>query len=140
MRLVTAYQCVRSEQTTNTVFQQQKRHFEKLQQPFSCPRRMFRDDLTKFVTACKKKDITVILGIDANENMTDGKLAKQLQKARYKELYKDKFPDGEVPKSWFRGSSQIDGIWIPSHLTRFNIALLTVDVTTIANSDEVMGY
>ena len=84
---------------------------------------MFRDDLLTYVRRCKRKGITVILCLDANENMKDGKLAKQLQQAGYKELYNSKFPDGETPKSWFRGSSQIDGIWIPSHLNRFNIAL-----------------
>ena len=84
---------------------------------------MFRTDLLKFIKDYKTKDIVAILCIDANEDMKDRKLAQSLIQECYKELYNNKFPNVETPVLWFRGSGKIDGIWIPSYLKQFNIAI-----------------
>ena len=60
--------------------------------------------------------ITIVLNIDANENMKKGKLSQMLCDIGLKELYSTKFPGGPTPVSWFRGSKQIDRIWVSGHI------------------------
>ena len=45
VRFISAYQCVKSAQTTNTVYLQHKRYFDKTRGSSNCPRDMFRSDL-----------------------------------------------------------------------------------------------
>ena len=75
--LISAYQCVKSRQTTNTVYNQHLRHFQLINRPI-CPRDTFCDNLIQFLSDAITNNSELILCIDMNENAFDSKLQRLL--------------------------------------------------------------
>ena len=74
LQYITAYQCVKSRMTVNTVFMQQERHL-KICEMLGCPRQHFITDLVTFITSLMEGDNRIIIAADINEHAVEGKLA-----------------------------------------------------------------
>ena len=55
--------------------------------------------------------LEVILTVDANEHVVEGKLTRQLKNLGIVEAFCTKFNPEGGPASCFRGRHQIDGVW-----------------------------
>ena len=124
-RMITAYQPVRARKKGhNTVYRQHIRYFDTIGRR-GCPRKLFREDLRNFLLQCVAEGERLIIMLDANENMHTGKLAR-LFRAPDLDLVDTVFArTGQAgPPTWFRGSSQIDGIWASRGITIQRAAFL----------------
>ena len=74
--IITAYQCVRSKQTVNTVFMQCERHLRRCNKR-GCPRQHFMADLIKFILGLMVGNNRIILAAGINEHAAEGILAKE---------------------------------------------------------------
>ena len=109
--MLTAYQPVRARKGLSTVYSQQRRYFQRIGQ-IGCPRDFFKHDLLQLLRRWKSQRERLIVMLDANENMNDGRLerafsASDLDLQDVVRLRRE--CDG--PATWFRGSKQIDAIW-----------------------------
>ena len=78
VRIIAAHRCVKSRQTENTVHRQQERCFH-LHQRTICPLTAFRVDVVQIISQSLSERNEIVLSIDANENMRDGKLQKAFE-------------------------------------------------------------
>ena len=124
-RVITAYQPVRARKKGyNTVYRQQHRHFSS-QGRRGCPRSFFREDLRQFLLQCIAQEERVILMLDANENMKTGKLARMFREPGLDLVDAVRERTGvDGPPTWFRGSAQIDGVWVSKGITIQRAAFL----------------
>lgn len=120
--IITAYQCVRSKQTVNTVFLQRERHLRRCNKN-GCPRQHFITDLIKFITGLMVGDNKIILAADVNEHATEGLLAKELEKIGLMSTYHKMFNQAG-PASHIAGSDPINGIWASSNLSASAVSIL----------------
>ena len=110
VRIISAYQSVKSVSTLGTMQSQRLRYF--IARGINvCPRKIFITHLTQFISNSMAVGLEVILTIDSNEHLVKGRLAKQLQHLGLAEAYCTKFDSDGGPASFFRGKHQIDGIW-----------------------------
>ena len=113
--IITAYEPVRSgKKNINSVYNQQRRYFKR-RQIETCPKKMFRSDLIDLLKDMKGKNQDIVLMIDSNENMFSGKLAKMLRELNLKDAVFER-TQKEGPATSARGSKQIDGVWMSSHM------------------------
>ena len=75
LRVVTAYRPVLNTSGALSVWNQQKAHFETKDDD-RCPRAIFTDDMLKEIRNWKEEWDQIVIGIDANEDVHTGKLAK----------------------------------------------------------------
>ena len=70
----------------------------------------------------------MILIVDINEHITDGAMCKQLSgdNLQMKETVHSE-TGGQGPKTWFRGSESIDGIWVFSEIDVIGASYLPFD-------------
>ena len=92
------------------------------------PKAMFREDLLTLLRKWRAQEDRVILMMDANEDVQDGAMCKQLRGDDLKmmEAVGTQTP-GDAPKTWFRGSEAIDGIWVSSDLDTIGASYLPFD-------------
>ena len=57
---------------------------------------------------------TLILAMDLNEDVRKGTICEALEPLGMREIYREAFSD-DLPATYNRGSSPIDGIWASSH-------------------------
>ena len=124
-RIITAYQPVRARKKGfNTVYRQHLRHFKTLGR-IGCPRNFFRMDLRQFLLQCLADGEKIILMLDANENMETGKLARLFRSTELDLVDAVRERSGVPgPPTWFRGSHQIDGVWVSRGITIQRAAFL----------------
>ena len=81
------------------------------------PKTMFRDDLLGALQIWRNNGERVILMMDANEHVSDGKMCSQLRQSDI-DMHPavDSTTSGTSPKTWFRGKEAIDDIWFSSDL------------------------
>ena len=81
------------------------------------PKAMFRDDLLGALRIWRNNGERVILMMDANEHVSDGKMCSQLRQSDI-DMHPsvDSMTPGTSPKTWFRGKEAIDDIWFSSDL------------------------
>ena len=116
--IVTAYApCGRGEKSTlknlSKVTQQHLRFIQHRGYDTD-PKTMFREDLISFLMHWRKSGVRIILMMDANENVKTGELAQELRQdgLDMEEVVHAQKPDKLGPKTWYRGSESIDGIWV----------------------------
>ena len=70
----------------------------------------------------------MVLIMDANENVLHGPMCKQLvtDDLKMREVVHSATP-GAGPKTWFRGSESIDGIWVLSDIEVIRASYLPFD-------------
>ena len=90
-------------------YNQQKR-YSKSTGNFRCPKKNFRADLDKILTEWRNKGDRVILFIDANENLKRDAIKKLTKKHNMHDMVK-KYSGLPGPPTFFRGSTQIDGVF-----------------------------
>ena len=78
---------------------------------------MFRDDLLSALRIWRSNAERVILMMDANEHVSNGKMCSQLRQSDI-DMHPsvDSMTPGTSPKTWFRGKEAIDDIWFSSDL------------------------
>lgn len=127
-RVITAYApCGGSTSKESTVFSQHHRYIQKKGLKTN-PKKMFGDDLLAALRRWKGQGDRLVLMMDANENVLQGHLCRQLQADDIDmvEVVHDQVP-GEGPKTWFRGKESIDGIWATRDLDIIGASYLPFD-------------
>ena len=89
---------------------------------------MFRDDLCAVLKQWRLQGDRIVLMMDANDNVLNGHIAKALAKdgIELKEAVHAQTP-GYGPKTHFRGSQLIDGIWYTPDLELMGASYLPFD-------------
>ena len=127
--IITAYApCGNTKVGDHTVYKQQERSIQEKGLKTN-PKALFRDDLLHVLRRWRGQGDRVILIMDANENVLHGPMYKQLAKEdiNMKEVVHSKTL-GAAPKTWFRGSEAIDGIWVSSDIEIYiQLKFLKVD-------------
>ena len=74
---------------------------------------LFLEDLLAVLRRWRAKGDRVVLIMDANKNVLHGEMCKQLtqEDLQMREVVQSATV-GSGPKTWFRGSESIDGIWV----------------------------
>ena len=114
LRVVTAYRPVLNTSGALSVWSQQKSHFEA-QDDDRCPRDIFIVDILKEVQAWKEEGDQIVIGIDANEDVRTGKLAKAFRDEGLIEICTTSHGQNG-PTTYDRGQRPIDGIFVTSTL------------------------
>ena len=98
VRFASLCQCVKSKSALGTVCLQYRRNFlaRKID---ACPRKLFILNLKQFASDSISLGLDVILTIDANEHVVEGKLAKQLKNLGIIEAFCTEFNPEGVPAS-----------------------------------------
>ena len=118
-RIISAYRPCRNgnARSLQTVYAQQRRHWLSQHRHIS-PIKAFRDDLLAALQAWRETGERLILGIDANEDMATGILARALRRPdlRMRDLIRERtgLPG---PATHIRGKKQIDGVWATPDIT-----------------------
>ena len=89
---------------------------------------MSRDYLQQVLRQWRAHGDRVVLIMDANKNVLHGPIRKQLVKddLKMREVVHSEMP-GAGPKTWFRGSESIDGIWVSSDIEVIRASYLPFD-------------
>ena len=82
--------------------------------------------MLQFIRVTKEAGDKVILMIDGNEIMLQGKLARELRKDEFgmKDHIWNRIGNKKFP-TWFRGQEQIDAIWTSDDIEVSNISFLS---------------
>ena len=123
-RVLTAYQPVRARKGHSTVYSQHRRYFRRIRRE-GCPRDFFKRDLLHLLRQWRAQGDRLIVMMDGNENMNDGKLEKELSAEdldMHDVVRSRRNCDG--PATWFRGSKQIDAIWATKDIGIIRAAFL----------------
>ena len=111
-RIVVAYAaCLSRKQAYSATIAQQRRYWKRHGND-QCPRKLFRDQLINNLIEWRENGEKLILLIDSNENMENGKLARKLKSEQLQMFDIVKQRSGcPGPNTFTRGSKQIDGAW-----------------------------
>ena len=111
IRLVTAYQAVKKKtKGENTVYAQQRRFFKGKKED-RCPNDIFKEHFKSFLESCQEQNELIIIMLDSNENMNDGKLQKMFKmEFDLRDAVRSR-TNQPGPKTFISGSKQIDAIW-----------------------------
>jgi hypothetical protein len=127
-RVVTAYApCGSAASRSETYYQQQMRYITEKALKTN-PKQMFREDLLTQLRKWRAQGDRAILMMDANEDVIDGAMCKQLGKDALKMrevVYSQTNRRG--PKTYFKGQVAIDGIWVSEELEVSTAAYLPFD-------------
>jgi hypothetical protein len=126
--IITAYApCGNTKVGDHTVYKQQERFIQEKGLKTN-PKALFREDLLQVLRRWRGQGDRVILIMDANENVIHGPMCKQLAKEdiNMNEVVHSETP-GAGPKTWFRGSEAIDGIWVSSDIEVIRASYLPFD-------------
>mgnify|MGYP003529804912 CR=1 FL=1 len=114
LRVVTAYRPVLNTSGALSVWNQQKAHFEAKDDD-RCPRAIFTEDMPKEIRNWKEEGDQIVIGIDANEDVHTGKLAKAFRDKGLIELCTESNGQNGLT-TYNRGQRPIDGIFVTSTL------------------------
>jgi len=109
-RIICAYQPCTSKRTALSSVGAQHRRYYRARGIKSCPRLMFRKDLTAQLGKWMKAKERILLFIDANEDLSNGPLIKILTKMKLRDLIKER-TNMPGPPTHFTGKHQIDGVF-----------------------------
>ena len=111
MRVVCAYRpCVPSgDRSSQSVYAQHQQYFDGKRDDV-CPRKAFIRDLGKEITKWLAAGDQIIICLDANEDMKQGKVAEAFQAKGLREVILEKH-GMNAPPTTDNGSLTIDGIW-----------------------------
>ena len=127
-RVVTAYAPTGSKSSGLSTYYKQSDRYIKKNGLNSTPKKMFRDDLCAVLKQWRLQGDRIVLMMDANDNVLNGHIAKALAKdgIELKEAVHAQTP-GYGPKTHFRGSQSIDGIWYTPDLELMGASYLPFD-------------
>ena len=117
VRMITAYNCVKSRSAGGhkTVYAQQRRFFLQAGRD-TCPRKAFCEDLCGFISSSINDKFSIVVALDANENMQIGKIARSFRGLGLVDSITS-ITSNTPPGTHIRGSKQIDGIWTSSDVS-----------------------
>ena len=123
-RIVVAYQVGKttSKAAYNTIFLQ---HHRYIQQKGICltPRELFQQDFISNVRRWRGNGERLVIFMDFNEHILKGKLPRMLQDEGLVEISSTRWA-GVEPKTYFRGSTPIDGIYASQELEIHSVMVL----------------
>ncbi len=128
-RVITAYNpCRNSKQDSGTTYQQHRRYLVRHHQSLECPRKRFLDDLTHQLAIWRAAGESIILCMDANQDVYTGPLGRALTDPEGADLLEAvQAATGEaIGPTFFRGSRPIDAVWVSKDLHITNAAVLPV--------------
>ena len=127
-RVVTAYAPTGSKSSGLSTYYKQSERYIKKNGLNSTPKKMFRDDLCAVLKQWRLQGDRIVLMMDASDNVLNGHIAKALAKdgIELKEAVHAQTP-GYGPKTHFRGSQSIDGIWYTPDLELMGASYLPFD-------------
>ena len=118
MRVVTAYRPNINKHDIGSVWNQQTTYFHGLSPPIiECPREVFDRELQELMATWVADGEHVILGIDANEDVSkngEGSFSWKMKRLGLIEAITDKH--GRGPSTYARGSKPIDGLYVTEGL------------------------
>ena len=108
-RVISAYQpCRANKRKLRSVYEQHRRYFRS-KRIRGCPRAMFKKDLITAMKEWRAEGDRLILMLDANEDLNRGPLQRKLRsELQMRDLIRER-SNKAGPKTYFRGSTQIDG-------------------------------
>ena len=116
-RIISAYCPVYSqEKRLSTVYSQQGRWLRRFRKTNECPRKVFIEDLSTFVGACRSRHERVVLIIDANDDVRTSQLSQSLATHELREGITSHHSELTPPATHRRGSRPIDGIYLSPEL------------------------
>ena len=115
-RIITAYQPCRSRKDGYSTSYNQQRRFWRSKGITSCPRKLFREQLMATLRQWREKGDRLVLFIDANEDMRDGPIQRELSSALDMYDAVQEVGDANPVATHQRGSRQIDGVWVTRDL------------------------
>ena len=117
LRVISAYRPQKQGIGPTTIVQQQERYLRShdIQRT---PVQQFDIDILKFLRECLDKGEQVILGMDANEDITNGTIHRKLVEIGMREVITERHRENTPPPSTYsRGNTPIDGIWCSHGIT-----------------------
>ena len=115
-RIITDYQPCRSRKDGYSTSYNQQCRFWRSKGTRSCPRKLFRDQLIASLRKWREGGDRLVLFMDANEDMRDGPLQRELSSSLDMYDVVSSFSDSAPVATYQRGSRQIDGVWATSDL------------------------
>ena len=105
--------CKNTSPNNGTSYQQQRRYFIKKEGKEVCPRARFRSDLEKLVLQWKGEGKSVIVMLDANEDVYRGHIGRMLTNSAGADMVETilESTKSKSTATYFRGSRPIDAIW-----------------------------
>eukprot|EP00956_Cyclotella_meneghiniana_P000971 scaffold1144_cov22-Cyclotella_meneghiniana.AAC.5 len=110
--------CKNSTPNNGTSYQQQRRYFIKKEGREVCPRPRFISDLEAIVKKWKEEGRSVIVMLDANEDVYRGKIGRLLTCPTGLDMRETVLASSgqQLTATYFRGSKPIDAIWATNDL------------------------
>jgi hypothetical protein len=128
-RVICGYSpCMNKKKNLGTVYQQHHRHLINTLTDDTCPQAQFRVDLLRQLKRWHKDREHLILCMDANKNIYQGKLGQQLMELHglgMKEVVGD-FTTKQLGAAYFQRCGPIDAIWATSNITMANACMMLV--------------
>ena len=117
-RIITVYQPNKTNDPmkSGTPYQQQKR-FLLNENIDLCPNEVLRKDLIKQITKWMNKGDRIIVMVDCNEDVRQGKLTQRLEEIGLRSPIRQKFGESNMPATYHAGIKPIDDIFISKDLT-----------------------
>lgn len=111
--VILAYRPCKNTATTGTAYMQQQSYWEN-KKVFECPLTLFDRDLKALIEERKLKGDHVIVGIDANEDVRQGKVKALMEELDMTEAVMNLHPDKTVPETCNKNTKRkpIDAIFV----------------------------
>ena len=136
--VITAYAPCGNKDSGKCTYYKQSERYILSQGLRTNPKTMFREDLLALLRKWRKVGRRVVLMMDANEHVEDGIMCRQLKEGDLKMTEAvHQQASGSAPKTFFRGSHAIDGIWVSSDLEILGASYLPFD-SSVGNHRPVM--
>jgi hypothetical protein len=110
--------CINKKKDLGTVYQQHRQYLIKKLKDDTCPHARFQEDLLCHMKKWRKEGKRLILCVNANKNIYQGELGRQLTDLDglgMKEVLGE-FTEKQLEATYFQGSKPIDGIWATGNL------------------------
>jgi hypothetical protein len=126
-RIIMAYNpCKNKNANSGTMYQQQRHYYFTKRKDLTCPLILFRRDLVKQLQKWRAAGDKIILFMDHNKHAIEGNLGKALADRDGLDMQETIVQHtGKSPgATFFRGSKQIDGLWVSSDIDISNACVM----------------
>jgi ribonuclease HI len=110
---ISAYRPVYNTRDDNSVYRQHLNYLrqEEVNRARECPREAFISDLEQLICGFQTKSYEVVVGLDANEDVTDGPVAAMFARRNMKNAILERYRNVTPPATYNRGRLSIDAIF-----------------------------
>jgi hypothetical protein len=110
---ISAYQPVHNTRDDNSMYRQHLNylHQEEVNRAWECPREAFISNLEQLICGFQTKSYEVVVGLDANEDVTKGPVAAMFARRNMKNAILEHYCNVTPPATYNRGRLSIDAIF-----------------------------